>query len=256
MNDFDYIKGDIKHLLNIFLNEYCKLFNINKDKSLKYIKSNKIFNKLTEKWYDLESINLNEAYKVYSHKYYFTDMFNCYKYYSKRYINILYNKPINGITFVNQYKNEINGILDIGCGCGFTCLHLKQVFKGSKVYGVNLPNTNQYNFCKTLNFELCSDYNNINSKIDLIFASEFFEHIKKPIELIDNLIKKFNPKFIITANAFNTRSIGHFSNYIVNGKVISQKKISRMFNKFVKDSGYIKLKTNYYNSRPYIWIKK
>lgn len=314
MNNFDFIKSKPNKLLDIFLIEYNKIFKINKEKARKYIKTQELFNELTNKWYDLEEKDLKSAYNVYNHEYYFTDMYNCYRNYSRLYINMLLNKKINNKklyeketdkdilknrvienkTFYEKYKNEIKSILDIGCGCGFTCLHLKQVFK-CNVYGVNLENTFQYKFCKNLDFNLYSDYNKINKKIDLIFASEFFEHIEKPIELVELLINKFKPKFIITANAFNTKSIGHFSNYIVSIKhyneykmkkekktyfpsmfsgffgsyiypsnnkdyndteiVISSQDISKMFNKFIRYNGYSKLKTTYFNHRPFIWIK-
>lgn len=315
MNKFDFINSKPSELLDLFLKEYNKLFKIDVEKAIKYIKTQQLFNELTEKWYELEEIDLNKAYQVYNHDYYFTDMFNCYKCYSRTYLNILYKKKINNKhlyknetdeeilknrliedkTFYERYKNDIKGVLDIGCGCGFTCLHLKQIFKKCNICGVNLKDTYQYKFCKQLDFNLYNEYTKINKKIDLIFASEFFEHIEKPIELVEKLINKFNPKFIITANAFNTKSIGHFSNYIVSidhynkykikkksyypsfssgsfgtyiynthnkknidyetERVVPSEDISKMFNKFMRDYGYSKLKTTYFNHRPYVWIK-
>jgi SAM-dependent methyltransferase len=286
LNKIDFLNDKVSNILEAFLNDYKNLFpEIDIELAKKYIKTNELFKDLTEKWYELEKKNLNEAYELYNHKYYFTDMFNCYRHYSRKYINILNKTKIEDKTFVEHYQNNIKGVLDIGCGCGFTCMHLKHIFPNSKVYGVNLKDTYQFKFCQKLTneknlFTLTDDYNNINDNIDLIFASEFFEHIDKPIELVINLIEKFNPKFIVTANAFNTRSIGHFSEYLVKTeiynkykvifsdkkknveleekdgyKIVDQKNISKIFNKYLRKNGYSKLKTGYYNSRPYIWVR-
>ena len=73
------------------------------------------------------------------------------------------------------------------------------------------------------------------------------------------------PKFLIIANSFNTDSIGHFRNYeyareyleeevtMENIIKIPESKISRLFNMYLRNSGYTKVETTIWNNRPTIW---
>lgn len=249
-------------LMQSFLEEYNNLFKIDIEYAKKIIKNGELFDELTEEWYRLLKEDRENIYTVYNHYYYFTDMFNCYKNYSRKYLRVLNSGKIDVLdnkTFVDYSKNDVKGILDIGCGCGFCCIHLKQLYKDASVNGVNIEDTYQYKFCKniskTFNFNIFPSEKDIKEKIDLIFASDFFEHIEEPLDLLNDLINHFEPKFFVIANSFNTRSIGHFEEYKVNDEIIDQKKISRIFNKEMKKLGYEKIKTKYFNSRPDIYIK-
>ena len=62
---------------------------------------------------------------------------------------------------------------------------------------------------------------------------------------------------ICMANAFNTKSIGHFwfyeqkSNFFK--KNYSAKEMPRIFLKILKDNNYHKLNLGFWNNRPQIW---
>ena len=80
------------------------------------------------------------------------------------------------------------------------------------------------------------------------------EHFKEPIEELKKILA-LNPKLIILANSFNTKAIGHFTNYIVDDVIIPQDKISRIFNTYLRNNSWKQLKLGLWNNKPSIWKK-
>jgi histidinol phosphatase-like PHP family hydrolase len=76
-----------------------------------------------------------------------------------------------------------------------------------------------------------------------------------PLPLKYEFTTNCNPKILVCANAFKPDSIGHFDNYSHGSEVLTPKEISREFTKFLKDNGYIKLKTKLWNQRPTIYLR-
>lgn len=262
-------------LLDDFLSNYSSLQYIDKDFSKeqikllkKYYKGNKeVRDKLVDlislenKWYNA----LDEGkidYSVYDDDYYFTDIWSCWCIYSREYMRaIKKHNSLNETTSIynGKFKNFNNNIVDLGCGVGYTTIAWKQLFPNSNVFGVNLKDTKQYKFCeknsKKYNFNLVSSISDIKENIDILFASEYFEHIINPIEHINDIIKSHNPKYLFLANSFNTRSVGHFKTYIHEDIDIDQSKISKIFNNNLNKKGYVKVKTKLWNNRPTLWEK-
>ncbi len=211
---------------------------------------------LQERWY--ESLdNGFPDYGVYSDDYYFIDLMACYWIYSKNYISCLKKNVFDNKTknLVTKYNN-ISSIYDLGCGLGHTTNDLKQMFTDSEVYCSNIVNTPQWYYCEenlieTIN--LIDGNENLNRHIDLVFASEFFEHIINPIEYLEKIINDNTPDIFIIANSFNTKSIGHFRVYKNDNVDIDQAKISKLFNNVLRSNGYIKEKTAIWNDKPSIW---
>jgi len=250
-----------KALMKEFVEEYSEMFDIDKDLAYHYIKTNERFDYLTEKWYEyLEQDDIQKAYSVYDDEYYFTDMWNCFKIYSRQYLRDMYRKSKTTDKAINDYIQNVNTVVDTGCGVGFTTSILKEMFPNASVYGTNLKNTKQWMFCerKALkhNFNLIEDISQVPEKeVDLFFSSEYFEHIHNPIEHVKHLVEVKNPKYFIIANAFNTNSIGHFVTYKHGNEFIDQSVINRMFNKQLRHMGYVKIKTGLFNDRPNFWVR-
>jgi len=209
---------------------------------------------LETKWY--ASLSDAPDYSVYNDPYYICDVWACWKLYSRVSVNVLNSpKSMNGISVV-EHIGDVSTVVDIGCGFGYTTALLKEIFNDANVIGTNLEDTWQYNAAtklgKEANFSVVSDINKIKD-VDVIFASEYFEHIYEPIAHLEDIINNCNPRFIITANGFNGTAIGHFDEYLVGGNMYPAKRTSRMFNDFLRNNGYKKLTTKIWNSRPAVW---
>ena len=250
-----------------FLETYCALFpEISRAKAEAYIGNGERFTSLCDQWYkDLDGGNLDKAYRVYNDDYYFTDMWTCFAQYSRVYLRALRRPSLKNGKSIVEATRTAKVIVDMGCGIGLTTAALKQLYPKAKVYGTNLKDTKQWKFCqriaKQYDFTLVDNLNRIKERADIVFASEYFEHIQRPIDHLAEIMDCMSPKYFIIANAFNTRSIGHFKVYQQltgdQGRVVnvSELNISRLQNKHLKDNGYEAVKTTLFNQKPKFWSK-
>lgn len=262
MDQFIQVKG--KKLLDTFLHDYKTILNVDDtflETTKQYIKSNERFDYLTELWYErLDQNDIDGAYEVYSDEHYLTDQFNCFRVYARQYLLKL-TRPTKIIS-EPLYKiiADASCVVDVGNGIGYSTAILSQFWPYKPTYGTNLPGTDQWKFAtemgKRYYFNMVDDVVEIPERGGLVFASEYFEHFQKPIEHLEHIVDALEPKYLLIANAFNTWSIGHFKEYEVNGEIIPQDKISRMFNKRLKELGYIKENVGFFNSKPNFWKKE
>ena len=165
--------------------------------------------------------------------FYFAEVWKCWILYSKKYLKDI-QKP-NSLHDTSIYKDmsDVKTILDLGCGMGYTTAFLKLLYPQAKVLGTNLEDTLQYKLAtelgKKYSFEIVEDLPNLQT--DLVFASEYFEHIEKPVEHLRDLLQKNKPKYLLIANTFNQPAIGHFENYLDKDKTFTGREISKLFNK-------------------------
>lgn len=240
-------KINIKNLKNIALTTIKYL------SSSKFKRKNLYYNQELETlWYKKIEKNIID-YSIYDDDRYISELWACFIVYSKKYLKSLLNIksfPPNG--FLSEFKN-VKTILDMGCGFGLTTGILKEIFPKMIVYGTNIKDTLQYSvakyFSKTYDFKILTDINNLK-EIDLIFASEYFEHLENPIDELSFILKKLKPKYLLIANSFGTRGIGHFNIYNYNGNKYTGKEISKIFIDKLKENNYEKVKTKLWNNRP------
>lgn len=188
------------------------------------------------------------AYHYYGMPEMVLEVWCCFHLYSKKYLQ--------QIEKLDLPKDRIKTIVDVGCGVGFSTSYLKDIFNKSDVYGTQV-NGSQFEIAKELGE--ANGFNIINSvdeleKVDMMFASEYFEHFEQPIEHLLTLIEK-SPNILVIANSFGSKSFGHFNIYKHNNKDISNKSIGRVFNEALRYYGYKAVKTDFWNNRPSIWIK-
>lgn len=225
--------------------------------AIKYYKGNKSARKelakgqaLEQRWYD--SLATGEPdYGVYDDDFFVSDLWACWVVYSRGYVKAIKKLAEKGLL------PEIVSVADLGCGAGYTTAALLDIFPTSVIYGTNIPSTKQYHIASFLGsqhgFQVVPW---VSHQVDLIFASEYFEHFERPIEHLRDVVKFSEPRFLVIANSFGSRSIGHFDNYRDGDKVISNKQIGRRFNSFLRSVGYEKVTTGFWNNRPAIWKRE
>ena len=196
-------------------------------------------------------------YSVYADNKYLNEAYISWTNYSREYCKRLRKWLPEHSDEINP--NDISSVLDLGCGIAYTTIALSDIFPNAVVFGTNEPCTPQLEFDKLIT----APFDNINivgnfeagEHIDVIFASEFFEHIDAPIDFLEKLIRTYSPNYIIFANTFGKMATGHFHTYNVNGEAIEGKNMSRKFSKYLKLNGYGPVKTGFFNNRPYIYKK-
>ena len=259
-----FCKLDIDHAGKLALN------------AIRYYKGNKYERKYQRLLYELEtrwyaSLESNKPdYSIYNDIAYLSDIWACWNVYSRKYLlNINSGKSLayrDSHNNWSKYKSIvedigiIKSVVDLGCGFGYTTAGLKELFTGARVYGTNIKDSTQYKiasyFGNNYGFSLVPDIYSLGTSIDLVFASEYFEHIINATEHLIEIIDILKPKYFITANAFTAKSMGHFYRYKYNGTYYDGKTTSRLFNKVLRTNGYEKVHTNLWNSRPAYWKKK
>jgi SAM-dependent methyltransferase len=243
-----------------FLKEYSNLVDIDLAKAcdlalsaIKYYRGSVIardevrhLQEIEKLWFDSLEIGKPD-YDLYNDPYIVSDLWACWVIYSRR--TVLSVKPI---------IETVDSIVDLGCGFGYTTAGLKELYPEADVYATQFKESDQFKIAQKIGFERgFSVFPSIKEigkeKIDLIFASEYFEHIQNPVEHLTEMLISVKPDFIVTANAFGSKSMGHFNEYLHDGKIISNKAIGRIFSKTLREFGYIKIKTKYWNDRPAFW---
>tara|TARA_R110000822_G_scaffold70440_1_gene170415 strand:- start:282 stop:1085 length:804 start_codon:yes stop_codon:yes gene_type:complete len=213
--------------------------------------------RLEKKWY--KSLQSSPDYSVYSDPFYICDIWVCWALYSNKSIKAIINKKALGDKSVVDSIGGVKTVLDLGCGFGFTTACLAEIFKGAEVYGTNLPDTFQYKICEKIskqsNFKIFKSAARLKN-VDVIFASEYFEHIENSLKHLYEIICQNSPRMLVVANGYNGHAIGHFNKYIYQGKTYSAKQTSYNFGKMMRFLGYDKLKTKIWNNRPAVWVKR
>jgi 2-polyprenyl-3-methyl-5-hydroxy-6-metoxy-1,4-benzoquinol methylase len=213
---------------------------------------------LDQRWYDSLDAGTPD-YSVYAPDIYLAHVWACWSVYSKKTVKDLCNTKLCEPGGVISLISPNSTIADLGCGLGYTTAALKQILPGSTVYGTNFPGTTQRKFAEQMGdeygFKILNDTTENPFKVDVIFASEYFEHIEDPTQHLKDLCDKNDPQMFIMANAFGAKSHGHFNVYKNFGESVTNKEISRHFSKYLRSRGYKKVETKMWNARPAIWSK-
>jgi len=242
--DFDYEKAYNMALHAIKFNKGDK----NSRNELRHLEE------LHVRWYESLAAG-SPDYSVYDDPYYgLCDVWACWVIYSRKYL-LAINSPKALTTKSIVSDMSVNSVIDMGNGFGYTTAGLKELFPSAKVYGFNLKDTCQYKVGEVLapqyDFSMVSELP--TTPIDLVFASEYFEHILDPVTHLLEVINKLSPKYLIVANAFGAKAVGHFDTYHYGDKRFTGKEISRIFNNTLREKGYTKRSTNMWNNRPTFW---
>lgn len=252
-----------RDMLELFLDEYSSLFDIDVEKArvlirdgFRYYVGDKsaglLQRALEAKWYS------SFDFSIYDDDYYFTDVYVCWILYSRKYIMAMRSKSsLDGKRSPFDAMKGVRTVVDLGCGIGYATAALKSTFRDAKVYGTNIEGTKQFKFCqhvgKRYGFNVLPDLGSLDS-INLVFASEYFEHFEQPFAHLREVLKK-RPRYLVIANSFNTYSMGHYTAYKHGNKVIPQESASKIFNSFLASAGYEPMRAKLWNNKPRIWVK-
>jgi len=196
---------------------------------------------LENAWYASLKIGSGD-FDLYRVEAYLADVLACWNIYSKQYIAKLASRP--EVCWVKR-------IADLGCGLGYTSLALSEIFN-AHVYATNFKNSYQWAFAKQIGVDLYENTRDVG-RVDLVFASEYFEHFQQPVKHLREVLRDCEPKLLCIANAFGAQSFGHFDIYEADDKIVSNKQIGRLFNAELRKSNYEQVATGWWNDRPSLW---
>ena len=180
------------------------------------------------------------AYDIYESTDYISEALMCWQVCSRRYVQWIRS-------YVKDAKelSSVRGVLDVGCGLGLSTAALVEVFPHALVYATQLKDCPQWEIAsrlaKKFNFELRCPKTAIGEKIDLVFASEYFEHFLDPLLELESLLFAYMPTFLIFANSFTSKSAGHFDRYDLNGLVVDGKTANKLFTRCLSRHQYQKI---------------
>jgi len=217
---------------------------------------------LENQWYQ-SLVNGQPDYTVYDDPYMLADVYACWAVYSYKYLRLLQTRnKIAGQqeSFAELTQAHVRGVLDMGCGPAYTTAAMKRIYPDANVFGTQLPTSAQWRVAKAMGsmhqFNVVPSPADVTAPIDLILASEFFEHLLDPYTEMRDVVSRFAPKYFVIANSFNTVSVGHFETYYDGATTIPAKDASRRFNALMRELGYQKVATKFWNGRPTIWSLK
>ena len=198
---------------------------------------------LERRWY--ASLTTGEPdYSVYDDEFFVSDVWACWIVYSRKYLKKIKADDFPGVA----------SVADLGCGVGYTTAALKELFPAATVYGTQLPSSFQSGVASTIGITKgFTVHPEATGPTDLVFASEYFEHFQRPIEHLFDVLRKAQPKYLVIANSFGSRSVGHFDEYLNGDEHVSNKKIGRAFNEALRSQGYVQVETGFWNNRPMVW---
>lgn len=268
----DFLNLRMDKVIDMFLDTYneIKQIDFTNDRLdikqyIKYVKTRKeesnainIMKDEEIEWYSSLENSLPD-YSIYGSHNYYKEVIACYLVYSREYIKRLTRTNVNNTskTIIEYIRDNISNepiITDLGNGIGYTTLALSELFN-TTIYGTNMKDTEQWKFNKilenTYNIRAVEELEEFNT-IDVVFASEYFEHIESPFEHLEYLIERFNPKYFIIANSFNKRAVGHFHEYKYKDEIINENVSQKLFMNIIKSYGYNNIDTKLWNNTPIV----
>ena len=231
--------------------------------TLKYLRSSKgerreiaALQALQVDWYESLARGVPK-YEVYASPYYLAELFACWVTYSRKYLAELLQPKLFPPLGIAQSLGEVRKVVDLGCGIGYSTAALRELFPTATIAATNFPGIPQTRIAERLGsswrFVVYPDVKPIGGGVDLVFASEYFEHIPAPVDHLAEVVEALEPRALLIANTFNSPSIGHFPSYAVGGVQVSGKQTTKAFNSFLRSRGYEKCKTKLWNDRPNFW---
>jgi SAM-dependent methyltransferase len=200
------------------------------------------------RWYSSLSAGQPD-YGIYDAPECIANLWSCWVIYSRMYVLALGKLIARGVL-----PAEMDTVVDLGCGLGYTTAALGRLWPSAKVAGTNIGV--QLDAASRLGaaegFLVTADI----PRADLVFASEYFEHFQRPLDHLREVLDAAGrPRYVVTANAFGSASAGHFPIYLDEiGRDVPGSKMGRLFGTRMRSAGYSRLATGFWNDRPAVWV--
>ena len=155
-------------------------------------------------------------------------------------------------------------VLDFGAGVGLATYDLAELLSNTTVYYYNISEIQTSLFKEMLkqfpidNIVIIDDPLSVNAEV--VFCSEFFEHIKTPEDALKYIMGIPGVKHILEASSFRFSDVaGHYETFIFDNVEVSCNDAQKNFNKLMRRYGF-QLSNKVYNvscwnNRPNIWVK-
>jgi hypothetical protein len=199
------------------------------------------------------------CWAVYDADYYLAELWACWVVYSRKYLAQLLPPKLCPPAGIAAHLAPVTRVVDLGCGIGYTTAALRQLWPRCDLWATNFPGLTQTRVAERMGrqfgFQVVPEIPLLPSPVDVIFASEYFEHIPAPVDHLITLLTQCQPRALLIANTFTAPSIGHFETYEVGGTHVPGASASRAFNSCLRQHGYVKIATKCWNQRPAYWRK-
>jgi hypothetical protein len=182
------------------------------------------------------------AWWVYDEPVYLVEAFACWWVYSRKYVNELAR---------STHFDRVRSIADLGCGIGFSTAQLAAHFPRATVHSTQLDSW-QARIAERLGQGQFTIHTEPVERepVEMVFASEYFEHFPAPGDHLTEILNVWTPTHVVHASTFRNPSIGHFGEYRFGDDVLDGTATGRRFNQLLRDRGYGKVDTGWWNNRP------
>jgi SAM-dependent methyltransferase len=196
---------------------------------------------------------------VYAADDYLAELWSCWAVYSRRYLGAIRVPTSLGTQSIVAHLGTVRAVADLGCGIGYSTAALTELFPQARVTGTNLDGIAQTQLARGLGadygFTVVAEPAAIPGPVDLVFASEYFEHIPAPVDHLRTVLDALMPRALLVANTFGPDSVGHFHAYTVDGQLRDPKVTAQRFQALLRQRGYRRLQTRLWNNRPTYWVR-
>lgn len=195
---------------------------------------------LEERWYASVAAGTPD-YSIYDDEAYIGEVWASWRLYSRGYLRALERRDLEPESFV-----------DLGCGAGYTTARLVEMYPLAYALATQLPGR-QADVARRVGDEYGFDVvERVECRVELVFASEYFEHFHQPIDHLRDILAIAQPRWLVVASSFSAPSAGHFPSYLVDGHEVDGRATSRAFGRELRRQGYAKRWAGW-NGRPALW---
>lgn len=189
------------------------------------------------------------AWRVYESPAYLAELWACWAVYSRAYLKRLDQSDVRAVL------GDVNSIVDLGCGIGFSTAAFREMFPDALVLGTDIEGSPQHEIATRVQGFDVVRLDDLLQPFDIVFASEYLEHFERPLEHLVEIVERLNPRVLVEASTFGPRAIGHFELYLIDEVRVEARLAARAVRGELTRRGYVRADVKMWNNRPAIWLR-